>query len=160
GQYDPSRVSRKAQALYTKGLDEARDEHFKEGIDLLKQAVSIDSNYADAYLSIAGMYSELKDYQDAIDYYEKTRKIDSEYFRDYNNTYSINLAGKGEFEKALDAIDDFLTIPNLNETSRKAGEYRRQCYQFAIDYAKKNSFRDYKFQPVNLGDSVNSVDAE
>lgn len=159
-QYDPSKVNRKAVALYNKAADEARDEHFIEGIELLKQAVSIDNNYEDAYLSIAGMYSELKNYQSAIDNYEKAKKIDSEYFKDYNITYSINLAGKGEFEKALGAIDEFLTIPNLNETSRKAGESRKRSYQFAIDYAKKAGVQDYRFQPVNLGDSVNSADAE
>jgi len=126
-QYNPDKVSKKAVALYTKALDLARDDKFKEGIELLKQAVNVDKNYEDAFLSMAGMYGELKDYQDAIENYEKAKAIDSIYFKDYNLPYSINLAGKGEFEKALVAVDEFLTIPNLNETSLKAAGFRRKC---------------------------------
>ena len=159
-QYDPSKVNKKAASLYLKALELARDEHFKEGIDLLKQAVNADKNYEEAYLSMAGMYGELKNYQDAIDNYEKAKAIDSAYFKDYNLPYSINLAGKGQFEKALSAVNDFLTIPNLNETSIKAAEYRKKCYSFAIEYSKNKNTLDYKFEPENLGDSVNTKDSE
>ncbi|MBS1599545.1 MAG: PD40 domain-containing protein [Bacteroidetes bacterium] len=159
-QYDPEKVSKKAATLYSKALDLARDEKFKEGIDLLKQAVIVDKNYEDAYLSMAGMYGELKDYQNAIDNYEKAKSIDSNYFKEYSLPYSINLAGKGQFEKALAAVDDFLTVSNLNETSLKAANYRRKCYSFAIEYAKSKNTSDYKFEPQNLGDSVNTKDSE
>jgi outer membrane protein OmpA-like peptidoglycan-associated protein len=159
-QYDPNRVNKKAADLYSKALDLARDDHFKEGIEMLKQAINADKNFEDAYLSMAGMYGELKNYQEAINNYEKARSIDSNYFKDYNLPYSINLAAKGDFEKALNAINEFLTIPNLNETSHKAGEYRKNCYSFAIEYAKNKNTLDYKFEPQNLGDSVNSSDSE
>src|SRR5262245_26095600 len=125
GQNDSQKISKKALDLYNKALQQAQDERFLEGIQTLQEAITIEPNYIDAYLSMAGMYGELKNYQGAIDNYEKARSIDSSYFKDYNITYSINLAGKGEFQKALDAIEIFLSIPNLNETSRKAGEYRR-----------------------------------
>jgi len=155
-QYDPSKVSKKAVQLYVKALDLARDDRFKEGIDLLQQAIKVDPKYVDAYLSVAGMYGELKNYQAAIDHYEKARAIDSSYFVDYNLPYSINLAGKGEFDKALDAVNAFLNIPNLNDNSIKAGQYRKSCYQFALDYVHRIPLTDYKFEPHNLGDSVNS----
>jgi outer membrane protein OmpA-like peptidoglycan-associated protein/tetratricopeptide (TPR) repeat protein len=160
GQNDAQKISKKALELYNKALQQAQDEHFLEGIQTLKEAIKIEPNYIDAYLSMAGMYGELKNYQGAIDNYEKARSIDSAYFKDYNITYSINLAGKGEFQKALEAIEVFLSIPNLNETSRKAGEYRRGCYRFAIEWAKKMQGISYKFDPINLGDSINSKDSE
>jgi tetratricopeptide (TPR) repeat protein len=155
-QFDPSKVNKKAAQLYSKALELAQGDHFREAIQVLQQAVKIEPGFEDAYLSIAGMYGELKNYQGAIDNYEKARSIDSEYFKDYNITYSINLAGKGEFEKALDAIKVFLTIPNLNEKSRKAGEYRKRCYSFAIEYAKNNNTDDYKFEPLTLVYSINA----
>src|SRR6516162_5988205 len=83
-QYDPNRVNKKAADLYSKALDLARDDHFKEGIEMLKQAINADKNFEDAYLSMAGMYGELKNYQEAINNYEKARSIDSNYFKDYN----------------------------------------------------------------------------
>src|SRR5215813_4266425 len=120
-QYDPDKVNKKAAQFYSKALELAQNDDFKGGIEALQQAVKIEPGYEDAYLSIAGMYGEMKNYQAAIDNYEKARAIDSNYFLDYNLPYSINLAGKGEFEKALAAVNIFLTVTNLNEQSRKAG---------------------------------------
>src|SRR6185503_8816473 len=94
-QYKPEKVNKKAAQLYSKALGQAEADDFKAGIETLKQAVKFDGNFEDAYLSMAGMYGELKHYQEAIDNYEKARAIDSNYFLDYNLPYSINLAGKG-----------------------------------------------------------------
>jgi len=159
-QYRPEKINKKAVRLYSKAIELAESNDFKGGIGVLQEAVKIDAGYADAYLSIAGMYGELKDYQGAIDNYEKARAIDSNYFLDYNLPYSINLAGKGEFEKALAAVERFLTVTNLNEQSRKAGEYRQKCYRFALDYARTHDIAGYKFEPQNLGDSINSTVSE
>ena len=92
------------------------------------------------------MYGQLKNYQSAIDNYEKAKSIDSVYFIDYNLSYSIDLAGKGEFEKALDAVNVFLSIPNLNETSIKAGSFQKKMLCFCNgDYAKNHPQANYKF---------------
>jgi outer membrane protein OmpA-like peptidoglycan-associated protein len=155
-QYDPSRINKKAANLYSQGLEKAHDGQYREGIRILQDAVKIDNKFLDAYLSIAGIYGELKDYPRAVENYEKAKAIDSNYFRDYSLPYSINLAGLGNFEKALAAASDFLSIKDLNASSRKAGEYRQQCYNFAIEYSKKNTAPDYKFEPRNMGDSINS----
>ena len=159
-QYKPEKVNKKAAQLYSKALEQAEAEDFKAGIETLKQAIKADNGFEDAYLSLAGMYGELKHYQDAIDNYEKAKAIDSNYFLDYNLPYSINLAGKGDFDKALDAVNRFLTVSNLNEQSRKAGDYRKRCYQFAIDYARAHNNNGYRFEPQNLGDSINTSVSE
>ena len=159
-QYNPDKVNKKAAQLYSKALELAQGDDFKGGIAALQQAVGIDKNFEEAYLSMAGMYGELKDYQNAIDNYEKAKAIDSDYFKDYNLPYSINLAGKGDFQRALDAVSVFLTVTDLNETSKKAGEYRQKCYRFALDYAASHSAVGYKFEPHNLGDSINTKVSE
>ena len=158
--YNPANVNKKALKLNDDALQQANDGNFKEAIRLLENAVKIDSRYLDAWLSIAGMYSDLKNYDAAIRNYEKGRAIDSEYFKDYNLSYSVCLAGKGAFDKALKAVNDFLSIPNLSESSLKFGTYRKRCYQFALDYAQNNPVSTYKFEPKNLGDSVNSSVSE
>ena len=132
----------------------------KEGLEFLKKAVAIDNRYADAYLSMAGMYTELKNYQAAVDNYKIARSIDSIYFKDYSLSYSIKLAGLGNFEEALAAVNDFKSIPTLHESSLRAADYRIRSYQFAIDYAAKKNNRDYKFEPQNMGDSINTTVSE
>jgi outer membrane protein OmpA-like peptidoglycan-associated protein len=159
-QYDPSKVDKRAARLYLKSQEQAQDDKFEDGIASLKEAVRIDDHFEDAYLSMAGMYGELKNYAASVANYEKAKSIDSVYFNDFSLSYSINLAGLGEFQKALDAINSFKTIGNLNETSLKAAAYRTRAYQFALDYAAKKEVSLYKFEPQNLGDSVNSAVAE
>jgi outer membrane protein OmpA-like peptidoglycan-associated protein/tetratricopeptide (TPR) repeat protein len=159
-QYNPEKVNKKAAQLYSKGLELAQNDDFKGGIETLKQAVHVDPAFEEAWLSMAGMYGELKNYQGAIDSYEKARAIDSNFFKDYNLPYSINLAGKGDFDAALQAIHTFLTVPNLNETSRKAGEYREKTYRFALDYSAAHPATGYKFDPLNMGDSINTAVSE
>jgi outer membrane protein OmpA-like peptidoglycan-associated protein/tetratricopeptide (TPR) repeat protein len=159
-QYDPDKVSKKAKTLYEKAYNSAMSNNFKESINTLQDAIKIDPHFLEAYLSIAGIYSEQKNYQAAIDNYEKAKAIDSSWFKDYNLPYSINLAGKGEFQKALAAVDQFLSIPNLNNQSRKAGLYRRKTYQFAVEYAGQHPMGNYHFEPQNMGDSINTANLE
>lgn len=159
-QFDPNKVDKKAAQLYSKALELAQGDEFPKSIQILKDAIKIAPSFEDAYLSIAGMYGQMKVYDSAILYYERARAIDAAYFQDYNLPYSINLAGKGRFEDALHAVDSFLLIPNLNESSVKAGSYRKKTYVFAIDYAKNNPVSGYTFTTQNLGDSVNSAMSE
>jgi len=159
-QYDPEKVNPAAAKFHAQGLQTATDGNLEEGIRLLQKAVQIDKGFMDAYLSVAGMYADLKKYDSAVFYYEIARGIDSLYFKDYNLPYSIDLAALGLFEKALAAVEEFKTIPNLHETSIKAAAYRARCYQFAVNYKKNNPDTSYHFTPVNLGDSVNTEVSE
>lgn len=148
--------SKKAYDLYTAGLQKATDGDLPGGIELLQQSLRLEPNFASALLSIAGMYAQKKDYASSVDYYEKCRAVDSVYFRDYTLPYSISMAALGEFDKALQAVNRFLAIPDLNASSRRAGEYRKQCYEFALAFQRKTATSPYRFEPHNLGDSINS----
>jgi outer membrane protein OmpA-like peptidoglycan-associated protein len=156
GSYDPDKVNKKAMDLYEQGLDKAQNEKYREALQLLQKATKIDSKYLEAYLSIAGVYSQMKKHDSAVINYEIAKSIDSLYFQEYSLPYSIDLAGIGNFEKALDAVNSFLSVEGLNEKSIKAGEYRKRCYKFAIEFEKDNPEPQYKFEPKNLGDSINT----
>ncbi|HZF62928.1 MAG TPA: OmpA family protein, partial [Chitinophagaceae bacterium] len=153
-------INKKAVEAYTRGIEKAQEADYKNAIILLQESVQKDARYVDAYLSLAGVYGQLKDHAQSIVYYQKAISLDSNYTSDYRLPYSINLAGTGAFEKALDVINSLLTKSNLSPNTRKAAEYRKKTYQFAVDYAKTSRFNSYKFQPVNLGDAVNSSESE
>ncbi len=158
--YDAEKVNKKAVATYEKAMEYLVDDKLKEAIPLLQKAIETDNGYADAYLSLANVYGEMKDYKTAIEYFEKGRAIDTGYFRFFNLPYSINLAGQGRFSDALMAINNFLELTTLNDRSRKSGEYRKSTYEFALQYAGKYPAGNYVFAPQNLGDSVNSSESE
>ncbi len=158
--YQPDKINSRSLKLYNEAMNEAQNDNFPEGIRLLKEAVKLDPGFADAELSIAGMYGELKQYDSAIHHYEAAKAIDSNYFRDYNLPYSINLAGKGRFDEALKAVNTFMLIDGLNESSQRASSYRRRSYLFAVEQSKNPEISNYNFSLHNLGDSVNSKDSE
>ncbi|HLF45296.1 MAG TPA: OmpA family protein [Chitinophagaceae bacterium] len=158
--YDPSRVNKKAQKLYNDGITKAQDGIYPEAISFLQQAIYIDTNYVDAYLSLAGVYGQIRNNGLAVEYYQKAISKDTVYTKLYKLPYSINLAGIGAFEKALQAVNEYLSNPKLGESSRKAGEYRQKSYEFALEFEKKNPEKNYVFAPKNLGDHINSTESE
>lgn len=153
-------MNRKAITHYQRAMNLAMDGNYTEGIKELEKAIKEEPGFADAWLSIAGMYGEMKKYAEACENYEKAKSVDSLYFIEYNLPYSINLAGMGRFQEALKAINDFLALPDLNENSLMAGAYRKKTYEFAVELSEQNNSPDYIFNPVNLGDSVNSKFSE
>src|SRR5260221_1611824 len=159
--YDPEKINKKAVAIYNQALEKAQGGNYKDAISLLIQSINTDSKYIDAYLSLAGVYGQTKDYPNSVAWYEKAFAQDSDYTVEYKLPYSINLAGMGEFDKALTAINSFFEKnPPKNTSTYKAAEYRKKSYEFATWYAHKHRDKDYVFAPKNLGDSINSTESE
>lgn len=157
--YNPNKVSNKASDLLDKAYDQSRYGNYDAAIELLNQSLTVDPRFVDAYLSLAGNNAQKKNYAAAVSFFEKAFALDSVYTRSYWLPYSIDLAGCGRFQDALEAVNRYLSIPVLNERSRQAGEFRKKTYEFAIDLAKTRS-GNYVFDPVNLGDSINTVNLE
>ncbi|MBV9962905.1 MAG: PD40 domain-containing protein [Parafilimonas sp.] len=158
--YNPDAVNKKAADTYATAIQLLDDGARREVIPVLQKAISQDAKFVDAYLSLGGVYGELKDYSNSIANYEKAFSIDSSYSKYYLLPYSINLAGAARFNDALNAVNNFLSISNLNEKSKKSGLYRKACYEFAVQYAATHPTANYEFAPVNLGDNINSDHSE
>ena len=159
-QYDPQKINKRAINFYNLGLDQAQNGHYKEALQFIDRALEADNRYVDAWLTMAGIYGEMKAYDSCIAAYEKAFEMDIQYTEDYKLPYAINLAGAGRFEPALNAVNEFLANPDLNEPSRKAGEYRKRSFEFAVQYDKDHPTKNYVFAPRNAGDSINSADLE
>ncbi|MGZ3909710.1 MAG: OmpA family protein [Flavisolibacter sp.] len=159
-QYDLSRINKKAVEAYEKGIEKAQADNFPAAIALLQEAIQKDPRYIEAYLSLAGVYGQQKNYEQSTTYYEKAFALDSNYTSDFRLPYSINLAGMGRFDQALSAIDALLSRQNLADNTRKAAEYRRKSFQFAVDYTHTHPVKNYVFAPRNLGDAINTSESE
>lgn len=159
-QYDGSRINKKAVEAYNSAIEKAQDGKYAESLAALQQAVQRDAGYVDAWLSLGGMYGQLKDYTQSIAHYEKAFLLDSNYTSEYRLPYAINLAGAGQFAKALETINSLLAKPSLNPNTRKAAEYRKKTFQFAVDFETSGTAKDYAFKPVNLGAGINSTESE
>jgi len=158
--YDPEKVNKKAGDIYGQAYEQATAGNYPAALKLLKDALALDPKFVDVFLSRAGIYAEQKNYTASVADFESGLKMDPVYSKTYLLPYSISLAGAGKFQKALDAVNEFLQNPTLNQQSIKAGNYRKQTYTFAVGYEKKHPAKEYIFSPLNLGDSINSKDLE
>jgi outer membrane protein OmpA-like peptidoglycan-associated protein len=160
-QYDPQKINKKAVLYYNQAMERASDGNLVNATALLQQAIQTDTGYVEAYLSLAGVYGDLKNYKNSVLFYEKAFTLDSVYTIAYKLPYTINLARLGQFEKALFHINDlFSKKPPKNETSLKAAQFRKRSYEFAVEYAKKQKNSQYVFAPQNMGDAINSSSSE
>lgn len=156
----PNKIHSKAEQLFNNGISKTQELDYKEAINLFRQATEKDTNFVAAFLSLAGVYGQIKEHNQATHFYETAFLKDSATTKLYQLPYAISLAGKGEFEKALQAVNNYLANPNLGINSRKAGDYRKKCFEFAVEFQKKNVLAKYVFAPKNLGDSINSTESE
>src|SRR6188474_2846866 len=101
---DPKKTNPKAVKLYNEGMEKASDSRYDDAISYFLQAIYLDSNYIDAYLSLAGVYGETKKSNLAVEYYEKAIKKDTVATKVFKLTLAINLAGMGNFTSALDVV--------------------------------------------------------
>ena len=158
--YDPEKVNHKANTIYNLAINKAQMDEYPTAIKMINEALKIEPRFVDAYLSLAGIYANMKDYKSSAVNFEKAFELDAPYSNYYLLPYSISLAGDGRFKESLKAVETFLTIPSLNERSKKAGEFRKKTYEFAVDYENKQENKSYVFKPVNMGDSINTIHLE
>ena len=158
--YDPEKVDHKANTIYNLAINKAQSDEYATAIKMINEALKIEPKFVDAYLSLAGIYANMKNYAASVNNFEKALALDSVYSADYLLPCSISLAGSGRFEDALKAVTTFLLNPKLNDRSIKAGQFRKKTYEFAVEYAKAHPEKNYVFAPQNLGDSINTTDLE
>lgn len=159
--YDPSKINKKAVALYEQAMSRVEKENFASAAGLLLQAIETDRNYVDAYLVVADIYGKIKNYKSSIQHFEKAFALDSVYTLDDKFSYSKQLAGMGEFQKAFTAINELMTKkPPKNPVSFEKMEKRKRSYQFAVEYEKNHPVKNYVFAPQNLGAAINSAESE
>ncbi len=80
GLLNPDAVNKKAADEYAKAIEVLQNDDIKNAIPLLNKAIEYDSKFVDVYLSLGGVYGELKDYNNSILNYRKAFAIDSAYY--------------------------------------------------------------------------------
>ena len=161
--YDPDKVNKKAGEIYGKAYEAAQNGEYNNAIKLLDDALKMEPRFVDVYLSRAGMQANMKNYKASVTDFETAMQMDAVYANTYLLPYSISLAGTGNFAKALETVNKFLQTPGLNQQSTKAGNYRKQSFEFAVAYAQQLKVKNsaaYVFTPANLGEAINTKDLE
>ena len=62
--YDPYKVKAKATDIYLQAIANANNSNFPVAIKMINDALKIEPKFVDAHLSVAGMYADIKNYDD------------------------------------------------------------------------------------------------
>lgn len=154
--YHPEAVGKKAREVYDQAYEAAMQGNYSSSLVLLDKALSLDPRFLEAVLSQAGIHAERKDYVKSVSRFEAAFRQDSLFCRHYLLPYSISLAGTGAFDKALEAVNRFLALSDLNPQSIRSANYRKRTYEFALAQARNHNDTSYRFLPVNLGPGINT----
>lgn len=159
GQYHPEDVPEKAQKLYREAQQSApvpTANANKKTLLLLEKAVENAPDFLDAYALMGSIYARKRAYTKALKYFDRAYAIDSHYLLPAYYTYAHAAAGTGNFSQALGLINSYLQNGRLSKRSRKKALEWKTHYRFGLKSRQKH----LPFNPVNLGDSINSIDAE
>jgi len=161
-EYRPDKVSKKAVQLYEKAYEKASSGSNREAIDLLQQATDADENYADAWIALAKLQIENKNYSYSIICFRRALSIDASYFKPYLLSYAIALAGTGDFVKALETTNRYIDQYKPSGAALEAALQKKKNFEFATQQEKTSTTPNDRtvFAPKNLGPTVNSKMAE
>src|ERR1044072_3731909 len=146
-------AKKKAQVSFDNAILAIRDYNDSAAIGYLQDALRIEPNFADAYGQLGITYVTKKKKKDPLASFEKLKQLDSSALRPAMLAYSRALAGTGQFQPALQQIDQYLM--QSKSTSPKAAGLKAN-YEFAVHAA----VQQVPFEPHNLGDHINSKDPE
>ena len=139
------------QAL--KAFDSKDDENALKSVN---KAIKADNGFVEAYFMKAQIYKEREDYLNAILYFEQGLGINPE----INPSGYLTLArleyNEGMYSEAMGHARDFLSIGIFNKVTAGEGEAFADLCSWAIEQVNN----PVDFDPVNLGDSINSIKSE
>ncbi|MFO8066362.1 MAG: OmpA family protein [Bacteroidales bacterium] len=155
-QTELSTSSRRARSAFERGFDHYRLMQFDEAETEFKKAIDIDDDFIEAYIILGEMLHYQKKYSESKEYLEEAISINQDFY-----PFTFFLLGEshfktGYYKEALENFNVFLEYENYDPpTYKKIVRYLENC-EFAI-IAMENPV---PFDPVNLGESINSEHAE
>ena len=141
--------------MYQKALDAFNEKNFSTSIKILETEIEKNKNNIEAQVFLFQVYTEAKQFQKSINTFEKLTLIDSSLLLPFIVKYATAYAILGNYFKAAAIIEDFQQknlLPPYLKT--KAAELLLIC-----DFAK-NHPAEKEIKVENIGDSVNTADAE
>ncbi len=148
-----STSSPKAAAYFDEALKFYNQSNNVKAIQKLKDAIAIDTAFVEAYVGLSEIYREMGATDKVEEYLKKGIKINPSVFPGMYYNLADLYYGKGMYAEALKNFTLYLGMKNSNQKLRKNAEKKSVNCRFAINAIK----HPVPFNPVNLGDSVNSI---
>lgn len=152
GQNKYSTSSPKAAAYFDEALKYYNQSNKEKAIQKLKDAIATDSAFVEAYVGLSEIYREIGATDKVEEYLKKGIRINPSVFPGMYYNLADLYYSKGMYKEALQNYTLYSGMKTNNQKLRRNAEkYAANC-RFAINAMQ----HPVPFNPVNLGDSVNS----
>ena len=153
GQNKYSTSSPKAAAYFDEALNLYNQSNNVKAIQKLKDAIALDTAFVEAYVGLSEIYREMGAMDKVEEYLKKGIRINPSVFPGMYYNLADLYYGKGMYAEALENFTLYLGMKKPNQKLRVNAEKKSANCRFAINAIK----HPVPFNPVNLGDSVNSI---
>jgi outer membrane protein OmpA-like peptidoglycan-associated protein len=147
--------NKKAQNFFERANPLIQKQDYGSAAQVLESAIEADPLFQNAYIVLADVYKIQKKYGAAKTSYQKAILLDKNVSPEVIYCLAETEFATQEYINAKKHFEEFLLIDKSSDRVKKAKKYLLDCDFAAI--AIKNPV---KYTPVNLGQEVNTVDAE
>lgn len=145
-------ATKKALKLYSDGKELLNEQKVAEAIKPFEQSVIEDPIFIDAWLILGELYNETQQYEKAVTAFETsfTLKPDarsSAYYFVAESFWNLD-----DYKNTIGALSKYLSFTNLPPEWVENSKHILSNAKFAIEAVKN----PVPFNPINLGDSINS----
>jgi outer membrane protein OmpA-like peptidoglycan-associated protein/tetratricopeptide (TPR) repeat protein len=152
GQKDIRSTNTKAQKYYDQGRASLSYNLYDKALAEFTDAVKSDPNFAAAYQQLGDLNRSQKRYHQAKIHYQKVLQIDPEFHSRTIYGLADSELNTGDYSNALQHFQKYMTLPGINEESKKQiAKFIKDC-EFSIQAVKQ----PLPFRPINMGASVNT----
>jgi len=149
-------ISNKAVKLYEDSESLLSHSKFEAAGKMLLKAVKLAPDYTDAYNRLAELYMSTKEYENAAKYYNKVLELNPDYSKDTWYYLGLSLYKSQQYKEAITNFKKLLSFKNMLYTKRLKAEKYLQAALFRLNAIE----HPVPFNPINMGDSINSAFSE
>lgn len=149
-------TSGKAVKVYVEGKESYENLDYKTAEQQLKEALKYDDKFFEAYMMLGELYTNMNRFFEAASNYESAVKIDSIAYRPVYFRLANAELMTGDYTNALIHYKTYLRNKGNSEKNRLDALKNIKNCEFAIAAMKKPVL----FNPINIGDGINSADDE
>ncbi|MCS6975220.1 MAG: OmpA family protein [Cyclobacteriaceae bacterium] len=138
-----STKSKKAIELYNEADNYRVRAQYTEAINLLKQAIAKDKNFAEAYHRMGQVYMAIRQYEEAIAVFEQALRLTSDVRKKKESWYSLGEACllKGKYTQAREALTQFLQNETQNRQRIDQASRWLASANYALEHAHESGFK-------------------
>lgn len=152
GQYKYSTSNKKAIKAYEEAISLYNKYDFDSAIDQMKKAVKADDKFTEAYIVLAEIYIDKGDKKNAIESYKNVININPEFFPELYLPLAQLEMMESQFPAAKIHLEKYISYNTIKPASRSIASKMLKSCNFAI----KAMENPVPFNPINLGDSINT----